>query len=1080
MNFSKQCICFCLMIIYLCVPAVSTAGQGNDSYTVLLISSDNADGGTVFTDTSAGGDIHTITPVGTAHHDTRRARFNGSSIELDGNNDTLSMNNSADFEFGTDDFTIDFWVNFKTVKKNNYMMENGFFSSGVYTSGYQFIYGKAHDGSGENQLFLLANGDRTSYIFENTLNILSKHTWHHIALVRKGDALHCFVDGVLKDTKSAAGLDMNAPENFLIGQSHAYTGAERDLDAYIDEFRISKGIARWTENFIPGSIPYSKADDPPVICFSVSEPIVGPGETASLLWEGGQADSLSIDNGVGSVTTSGSVEINPLENTVYTLTAVNVYGTSTKEVAVTVSHGNDDAAFLLISSDAVDGSTVFTDTSYGGETHIITPVGSTRHDTRRAKFNNSSIELDGNNDSLSISQSPDFELGNDDFTVDFWVNFKTIKKNSYMMENGFFSSGVYTSGYQFIYGKAYDGSGENQLFLLANGDRTSYIFENTLNILSEHTWHHIALVRKGDDLHCFVDGVLRDTKPASGLQMNAPGDFLIGQSHSYTGSKRDLNAYIDEFRMSGTARWTGNFTPGTTPYGRTEAPPVICFSASDTIIEAGGATTLSWAVSNADTISIDNGIGTVSGSGALSVTPPATAAYTLTAGNAFGTSTRTVTVDISYGNDDATVLLIQSDNEDGETVFTDTSSGGTTHEIVPGGSTHHETGQAKFNGSAIELDGNTDNLSIAQSPDFEFGNDDFTIDFWVNFKTIKKSSYMMENGFFSSGVYTTGYQFMYGKAHDGSGENQLFLLANSDRTSYIFENTHNILSEGTWYHIALVRKGDALHCFVNGILKDTKSAADLYMNTSGKFLIGQTSGYTGSKRDLNAYIDEFRVSRGVARWTGNFTPRTASYGTGAVVAYSQALSIADSTAVGITLAGSGSAGNGLTYHIASHPSRGTLSGTPPDVTYSPIPAYTGEDSFTFYADNGVAVSDPATVSIGIYPAGDCSSDTYAPVITLAGDPVVNLSYGETYTDPGALAFDACDGELTETMTVDNRVDVNRAGKYVVTYDVTDNSGNAAQTAQRTVVVEGVVNYGNMTIYEYDESGRPVQIIREVN
>ena len=83
---------------------------GNDAYTVLLLNCDGADESTTFTDTSVGGSTHTVTANADAQVDTAIKKFGTGSALLDGTGDYLSMPDSADWSFGTDDFVIDFWL----------------------------------------------------------------------------------------------------------------------------------------------------------------------------------------------------------------------------------------------------------------------------------------------------------------------------------------------------------------------------------------------------------------------------------------------------------------------------------------------------------------------------------------------------------------------------------------------------------------------------------------------------------------------------------------------------------------------------------------------------------------------------------------------------------------------------------------------------------------------------------------------------------------------------------------------------------------------------------------------------------
>jgi len=75
-----------------------------------------------------------------------------------------------------------------------------------------------------------------------------------------------------------------------------------------------------------------------------------------------------------------------------------------------------------------------------------------------------------------------------------------------------------------------------------------------------------------------------------------------------------------------------------------------------------------------------------------------------------------------------------------------------------------------------------------------------------------------------------------------------------------------------------------------------------------------------------------------------------------------------------------------------------------------------------------------------------------PTITLNGDATVTITEGDTYTDAGATATDAEDGDLTAQILVDNPVDSSTPGTYMVTYTVQDSGGTEVQ-AQRTVIVE---------------------------
>ncbi|WP_296638604.1 immunoglobulin-like domain-containing protein [Polaribacter sp.] len=79
----------------------------------------------------------------------------------------------------------------------------------------------------------------------------------------------------------------------------------------------------------------------------------------------------------------------------------------------------------------------------------------------------------------------------------------------------------------------------------------------------------------------------------------------------------------------------------------------------------------------------------------------------------------------------------------------------------------------------------------------------------------------------------------------------------------------------------------------------------------------------------------------------------------------------------------------------------------------------------------------------------------APAITLLGDASINIDLGDTYTDSGSIAIDNYDGDITDDIVIDNPVDVNTAGTYIIKYNVTDSNNNTALEMTRTVIVGDV-------------------------
>jgi hypothetical protein len=133
------------------------------------------------------------------------------------------------------------------------------------------------------------------------------------------------------------------------------------------------------------------------------------------------------------------------------------------------------------------------------------------------------------------------------------------------------------------------------------------------------------------------------------------------------------------------------------------------------------------------------------------------------------------------------------------------------------------------------------------------------------------------------------------------------------------------------------------------------------------------------------------------------------------VAVAMQRSLNEDTPQSITLLATDDDGDPLSFAIQGLPQHGTLSGTPPNMTYTPAANYNGSDSFTYTASDGVATSAPVTVTLSIAAVND------APValdgaVTTAEDTPVAITLQATDVDNTGLTFTVLtvpsDGTLT--------------------------------------------------------------------
>lgn len=167
----------------------------------------------------------------------------------------------------------------------------------------------------------------------------------------------------------------------------------------------------------------------------------------------------------------------------------------------------------------------------------------------------------------------------------------------------------------------------------------------------------------------------------------------------------------------------------------------------------------------------------------------------------------------------------------------------------------------------------------------------------------------------------------------------------------------------------------------------------------------------------------------------------------------------EDTAVSGTVTGSDSDDpiQTLTFAVATGPSNGTLTsfdGSTGSFTYEPDANYSGSDSFTFTAHDGVATSSSATVSVTVNSINDL------PVITLNGStPLLLSQYYDDYTDEMATATDVEDGNISASTTASRSLDTSVVGTYTITYTIVDSDGGSASVDREVTIVPQVGGSG---------------------
>jgi hypothetical protein len=214
------------------------------------------------------------------------------------------------------------------------------------------------------------------------------------------------------------------------------------------------------------------------------------------------------------------------------------------------------------------------------------------------------------------------------------------------------------------------------------------------------------------------------------------------------------------------------------------------------------------------------------------------------------------------------LLLLSFDGANDSTTFTDSSLSNLTPTSVAG-SAKLSTAESKFGSSSGNFNSGSnanitykDELLIAQS-------ESFTWEWWAyvtaatTSTSFASSNYIVE----SQGTFDIAVSLK-----QGSSGGKFWAFAQDNSTG--FDHQDQVVLD-QWQHVALVRNSNTIHLYVDGVQSTTSASLNYALNNNAFFSIGPRQ--SGSSNKL--YIDELRITKGVARYTANFTPPTEAFPT---------------------------------------------------------------------------------------------------------------------------------------------------------------------------------------------------------
>lgn len=508
---------------------------------------------------------------------------------------------------------------------------------------------------------------------------------------------------------------------------------------------------------------------------------------------------------------------------------------------------------LLLNFDGDDESTTFTDSSDNALT--VTPYGSAEISTAESKFGGASGFFDGSTAYLTAPSLP--ALGAGDFTIECWLLLQSAPEANFFQIAGQHEGGV---GADWWLAVATVNTEDPVLYFETPGVG----FFGSAPLAVSSGWVHVAVVRSGGVLYMYVDGV-GENVGASSADVQSTRTFSIGAEGN---GALLLDGYIDDLRIvKGHAAYTATFTPPTaalSAIGGASGAPAGQFDAFD--VSGNCITSLraeSVALDTSEIGDLSNNALTAAALDQFYTDLDAGSGELIVAGNpGDGTDDKTIAEASGYtvtGYPPPVSLLLHFDGDDESTVFTDSSDNALP--VTAEGTAQLTTDESQFGGASLSLDG-SGYATVPYSAALGLADGDFTVECWA---FVNSGGVHM----LASGYSATFSQWLF--YLDGSGIS--FLASDAPYTWVMYISATVAIPTGEWVHLAMVRSLGVGKLFVNGVdVGGTASSPEFSIPPGDVVCVGSILENGASRTNMTGYIDDLRITRGVAIYDGDFDP----------------------------------------------------------------------------------------------------------------------------------------------------------------------------------------------------------------
>ena len=218
----------------------------------LLLHMNNLSGSQTFIDSSSNN--FTLSAFGNTTISSTTKKFGNGAAYFDGAGDYLKTNWNTAFTFLTGDFTVEFWA-YPTGAPNGIGFITAEYNPGSINN-VAWAFGAASGlGAASGSQLFFGSYDNNGWTGVQSVSSLTLSAWSHVAASRSSGTLRLFLSGVnvAQDTFTR---NISTGDPLIIGRRWDYNEASKFFNGYIDELRVTKGVARYTSNFVPQTAPF--------------------------------------------------------------------------------------------------------------------------------------------------------------------------------------------------------------------------------------------------------------------------------------------------------------------------------------------------------------------------------------------------------------------------------------------------------------------------------------------------------------------------------------------------------------------------------------------------------------------------------------------------------------------------------------------------------------------------------------------------------------------------------------------------------------------------------------------------------